>query len=279
MRYLWARLGRLAYNKLGVGRLKSLGYSVKDITGKALNPIKTIKAFGQLQKEQIKRNPFIQKLMSADAETKEYAEAFQRMSEEELPSMQTLRVFGEILGVKDPKKVIDIAINNPKRLENAIKTQTNAKKEKIRQAIESDTNEAPLSSSWLAYGTYVSLKNNPDRGELYLTTKTGAQFKTPPVTLGLWNKMKKQIGVTVYKNGKRSGASFGAGTILHKYVPRSKWRKVTNPEEIKKNNPVKETVKNKVASTKKKLTPTQIKLAQKEYKTFKKIQKKKPRRK
>lgn len=59
--------------------------------------------------------------------------------------------------------------------------------------------------------------------------------------------MKRQIGFTQYnKDGTRKGASFGAGTILHQYIPRSKWRKVQSPEDIKSEN----TSKTKAAANK-----------------------------
>ena len=58
-----------------------------------------------------------------------------------------------------------------------------------------------------------------------LTTKTGVQFETELVTKAVWDKMRAQLGITTYKKGKRS-ATYGAGTLLHKFTNRKLWRKI-----------------------------------------------------
>lgn len=112
------------------------------------NPTETVKMFGQLTKQQFKSNPFIKVLLKGkDSDPTKYAEAFKRMSESELPSMATLRTLGKTLKIEDPEKIIDMAINNPKAIEKHIAQLSNKGKEELRVSIESDTNEAPLSSS------------------------------------------------------------------------------------------------------------------------------------
>lgn len=230
------RMARLVRKKLTKGMVASYARQGKNIAKMLSNPSGTVKMFGELTKHQIKSNPFIKHIIRhRDVDTKEYAEAFKRMSEEELPSMATLRTLSKSLNIQDPQELVDLTTKNPDFIVKHIGKMTNAQREDLRVSIESDTNEAPLSSSWLSYGTYVSDKNNPNRGVLYLTPAKGNQFKTPPTTLAIWEKMKRKVGRTTYnKDGTRKGANYGAGTILHQYIPRSTWRVVRNPEEQKR---------------------------------------------
>lgn len=260
------RLARLVKKKLTRSMSAHYLRKGKNVGQMLKNPTETIKMFGEITKHQVKSNPFIRVLVNRkNTDPKKYAEAFRRMSEAELPSQATLRTLSKTLKINDVEQMVNLAINNPEYIQKHIAGLSNNEKEDLRVSIESDTNEASLSSSWLAYGTYVSDKKNPNRGVLYLTTKDDVKFKTPPTTLGVWEQMKRKRGVSSFnKDGTRKGASFGAGTILHQFIPQSTWRKVNNPEEQahapdseKASTKIKRSVKGKVSEkTKKTLNKT-----------------------
>ena len=184
------------------------------------------KLLSALLQENITSNPFIKEVLTADINSQKYKEAFKKLADKELPTLDGFREIMSALNIKDPSKLISDLKNKPEQILNKIKNAPPEVQEKITNAVNADANSAPLSSSWLAYGTFIPNLSNPSQGRIILTTKTGKQFQTPSGPVAVWNKMKKQIGVTIYKNGKRVGASFGAGTILHRFYPRRTWRKV-----------------------------------------------------
>lgn len=220
-RYARAKLGEYYQHKIG---------SKIDLAKRYANPKNIFIDMGGHMEAQIKSNPFVRNILSAQKESKAYQDAFQKLQDKNLPQMEGYRSLIQATGIRDPLQMIDDLKNRPQEVIEKVKKQPKEKMQKIKDAFESDINEAPLSSSWLAYGTFIPSRTNPDKGEIHLTTKDNLKFKTPPQPRTLWDKMRKKIGITVYKNGKRSGASYGAGTILHKYVPQRLWRKEPNKD-------------------------------------------------
>ena len=183
------------------------------------------KGMGEIFEKQLKKNPKIRKILTAKKNSVEYKKAFKNLADKKLPSQRLFRTLMDHLEIPDPSQLIKQLKEKPEAVMNRMKTLPKKKLEDIEDAASSDINEAALSSSWLGYGTFIPSRVNSNKGVINLTTKYGKQFKTPLVNKLLWDKMKKQMGVTIYKKGQRSGASYGAGTILHKYVPQRQWKK------------------------------------------------------
>lgn len=123
--------------------------------------------------------------------------------------------------------------NNPGALADRLRNLSKKDMTDITDAMKEDINEAPLSSSWLAYGSFVPVGSDSLHGRLRLTTKDGTKFETGVTERAVWEAMKNQVGVTTYYKGKRS-AEHGAGTILWRYVPRSSWKKISSAKEANK---------------------------------------------
>lgn len=226
--YMWPTLKHKLNNLIEKKAPRSVGYlksGKKEGYGRAL---------GLMFEQSLRSNPYLVALLKAKKHSAQYYGAFQRMiaKDNPSPSSATFKKVMEITKKQEPIELIEELKYDGQKIIDTIEQQPIEVQEELIASIESDANEVPLSSSWLAYGTFISSPKNEKRGKIYMTTKKGKQFRTGVVNISIWEKMKKQIGVTIYKKGKRYGSSYGSGTILCKYVPRKTWRKVKKGEWI-----------------------------------------------
>lgn len=132
-------------------------------------------------------------------------EAIVDLIQQGLPELNSFNVLLKATNMK-PQVLINTLKTNPE----AIKLTEEAKEE-FEQSLIADAETSELSSSWLAYGTFVPLKNNWEIGKLILTTKSGVKFETGNnIFLFQWHAMIEG----------------SPGTILWKIAPKKTWRKV-----------------------------------------------------
>lgn len=154
------------------------------------------------------------------------AKTAQTFKDLDIPQIEAVKKLAQ-LTKQTPKQVIDDLKTG--KIDVKIKRLTKQQRDDVYESLESDVNQASLSSSWLAYGTFIPTKQNKNLGELIVVTKEGEKIKINKLLKRFeWDRMRNQIGVTRYKKGKRVGNSFGAGTLLHRFAPpkKYKWQKI-----------------------------------------------------
>lgn len=181
----------------------------------AYDSTKIIKDVAAEIDKQIKMNPFLKDLLTAPLDSKNYKKAFKKITAKTLPQLNGFRALMSSLNYNNARKLIADMQNAPQLIARRLQNMGKEQLQKVGIAWERDVNEAALSSSWLAYGSFIPKDSeNPTKGSLLLTTKDSDTFEVVRVSRSLWTKMRDRIGISKFKKGKRVGANYGAGTIL-----------------------------------------------------------------
>lgn len=209
--------------------LKALQYWAKKQGIVNFNPLIMLKMFGEMYQKEIATNPYFKKLLSLKEGSPEYKKTYEKYLEHKknigAGAVEPVKEMMDVTSTKSPNDLFNKIKTSPEQVTQKIKGVTYEKQKKLADGFIVAANAEKLSSSWLAYGSFIP--NNPKiptNGKLKLVTKDSKTLIVINVKFTVWEKMVRQIGITTYKKGKRFGKDYGAGTILHKYTNKKLWK-------------------------------------------------------